>query len=402
MAKFRYEAINEVGGIQTGVLEGASKRNAEESLRALGYYPQKVSLLIEKEKKGEIELSYKIKIKDLSIFCNQFAVILKAGVSILLSLEIMSEQTENKKLKAVIKDVFERIQKGQSVSSAFREHAKRFPELFLSMLEAGEASGNMDAALERMGTSLTKDYKLAQKVKSAMIYPSVLMVVSILVVIFLLIFIVPTFTGLYASSGQELPFLTRMMLGLGDFLANNTLLLFLLTVLVIVVIRMLLKVEAVRYDFDRLKLRVPVIGKLLLKIITARYTQNMSTLLSAGISLTQSLDITSRSVGNAYVSKGIYSIINEVRSGKGLSEPLQNLHIFSPMVVQMTRLGEESGTMDELLSQTAEFYETEADNATTKITALIEPVIIVFLGGMVLTIVLSVLLPMFGMYSMIG
>ncbi|MHB8962694.1 MAG: type II secretion system F family protein, partial [Saccharofermentanales bacterium] len=248
----------------------------------------------------------------------------------------------------------------------------------------------------------TKNYKLSQKVKSAMIYPTVLIIVSILVVVFLLIFIVPTFAGLYASSGSELPFLTRMMLGLGEFMANNYITLFLAITLIFVMIRMLLKVDSIRYGFDRFKLRLPVFGKLLLKIITARYTQNMASLLSAGLSLTQALEITSRSVGNDYVSKGIFSIINEVRSGKGLYEPLRDLHIFSPMVTQMTQLGEESGTLDELLAQTADFYENEADNATTKITALVEPIIIVFLGGMVLTIVLSVLLPMFGMYSMIG
>ncbi len=402
MAKFRYEAINEAGTIQTGVLEGLTSRSVEEILRGMGYYPQKVSRLFEKEKKGTIEFSYKIPIRDLSIFCNQLSVILKAGVSILQSLEIMTSQTENKKLRAVIKDVYERIQKGESVSNAFREHAKRFPELFLSMLEAGEVSGNMDAALARMGTTLSKNYKLAQKARNSMIYPTVLVVVSLLVVTFLLIFVVPTFTGLYASSGRDLPALTRFMIGLGDFMSHNFLVLFLIIAALIVTIRLMLKTENIRYSFDRMKLHLPVFGKLLLKIITSRYTQNMSSLISSGIPLTQALDITSRSVGNAYVSKGILSIITEVRSGNGLAGPLRDLNIFSPMVVQMTMLGEESGTLDDLLNQTADFYEAEADNATTKITALMEPLIILFLGGMVLTIVLSVVLPMFGMYSMIA
>lgn len=402
MTKFRYEAVNDSGMTQTGVIEGNNLKSAEEILREKGYYPKKISVLVEKEKKGEIELSYKIRIKDLAIFCNQFGVILKAGVSILQSLEILSEQTENKKLRAVIRDVYEKIQKGLSLSSAFRDHSKRFPELFLSMLESGETSGNLDAALTRMGVSLTKNYKLNQKMKSSMIYPAILVVVSILVVIFLLVAIVPTFAGLYTTSGAQLPFITRMMLALGDFMSKNVLLLFMMITLLIIVIRMVLKIESVRYSFDQFKLKIPVVGKLLLKIITARYTQSMSALLASGISLTQALEITSRSVGNDYVSKGIFSIINDVRAGRGLSDPLAELEIFSPMVVQMTRLGEESGTLDELLSQTADFYEAEADQATTRLTALIEPIIIVFLGGMVLTIILSILLPMFGIYSMIG
>ncbi|MHB1483959.1 MAG: type II secretion system F family protein [Saccharofermentanales bacterium] len=402
MPKYRYTAVNLSGALQTGVIEGSKQSNAEEILVEKGYYPQEISLLIEKEKKGDIELSRKISVKDLAIFCNQFGVVLKAGVSILQSLEIMSAQTENKKLKMVLEDVAEKIQKGMSVSASFREHADRFPELFLSMLEAGEVSGNMDSSLIRMGQSLTKEYKLNQKVKNAMIYPAVLSVVATAVVIFLLTVIVPTFAGLYSSSGTQLPFLTRMMLGLGDFMSHNILIVILVILTVALGSRMLLKVESIRYSFDRFKLKVPVIGKLLQKIITARYTMNMSTLLSSGISMIQALDITSRSVGNAYVSKSVYSIINDVKTGHGLTEPLKNLKIFSPMVIQMTQLGEEAGTLDEMLSQTADFYESEADTATTRMTALMEPVIIVIMGGVVLTIVLSIVLPMFGIYNMIA
>ncbi len=402
MPKYRYKAINIAGSEQIGVIEGNNQINAEEALRTKGYYSKEISLLVEKEKKGEIELSPKIKINDLAIFCNQFSVVLKAGVSILQALEIMSAQTESKKMKMVLKDVYEKIQKGTSVSAAFRDNAKRFPELFLSMLEAGEASGNLDGALQRMGVSLTKDYKLSQKVKSAMIYPAVLSIVALLVVIFLLVAVVPTFSGMYASSGKELPFLTKMMLGLGNFMSHNLLFVILGMITLVVSIRTVLKVENVRLSFDRFKLRIPVMGKLLLKIVTSRYTMNMSTLLSAGISLTQTIEITSKSVGNAYVSKGVHSLINEVRSGKGLAQPLKALNIFSPMVIQMTALGEEAGTLDELLNQTADFYESEADTATTRLTALMEPVIIVIMGGIVLTIILSILLPMFGMYDMIG
>lgn len=402
MPRYRYTAVNAAGGVQVGVVEGDNQSRAEIALREKGYYPQEISILVEKEKKGEIEFSKKIKINDLSIFCNQFAVVLKAGVSILQALEIMSAQTESKKLKAVLKDVYEKIQKGTSVSAAFRDHSQRFPDLFLSMLEAGEASGNMDGALTRMGVSLTKEYKLSQKVKSAMIYPAVLSIVALVVVIFLLVAVVPTFAGMYASSKQELPFLTKMMLGLGDFMSHNIVYVLLGIATIVVATKSILKVESVRYKFDKFKLKIPVMGKLLLKIITSRYTMNMSTLLSAGISLTQSLEITSRSVGNTYVGKGVHSIINEVRSGKGLAAPLRDLHIFAPMVVQMTELGEEAGTLDELLNQTADFYESEADTATTRLTALMEPVIIVIMGGIVLTIVLSILLPMFGMYDMIG
>ncbi len=401
MAKFKYTALHNSGTSQSGIIEASGEKIASELLFEKGYYVQDIKKVIEKEQKGEIELNYKIGIKDLAIFCNQFAVILQAGVPILKSIEILGHQTQNKKLGKVLADVYNRIQKGSSVSEAFTEHSKRFSELFLAMLESGEASGNLELVLKRMGVSLTKDHKLSQKVKSALIYPAILSIVAVLVVILLLVVVVPTFSAMYASSGQELPFLTKIMIGLGDFMSANIILIFFSTITIIVFTRMILRIESVRLGFDEFKLKLPVLGKLLMQIITARYTQNMATLLSSGISLTQSIEITSKSLGNKYVSQKVYSLINDIRSGKGMSDPLEALNIFSPMVVQMTKLGEEAGTLDELLNQTSDFYESEAEFATTKITALIEPVIIVVMGVMVLLIVLSILLPMFGMYSMI-
>lgn len=402
MPKFRYKAVHSSGTFQSGIIDASNEKTAANILHEKGYYTQEMSLMVEKEKKGDIEFSYKIKTRDLAVFCNQFSVILKAGVPILKSIEIMGDQTENKKLKKVLIDVYSKIQKGSSVSEAFKDHSERFTELFIAMLESGEASGNLELVLHRMGISLTKDHKLAQKVKSAMIYPMILSIVAVLVVIMLLVVVVPTFASMYANSGTELPFLTRMMLGLGDFMSHNIFILALITASIVIVARIVLKIESVRYEFDRFKLKLPVFSKLLMQIITARYTQNMATLLSSGIALTQAIEITSKSLGNSYVSAKVFSLINEVKSGKGMAEPLEKLNIFSPMVVQMTKLGEESGTIDELLSQTSDFFEAEAEVATTRLTALIEPIIIVFLGGVVLLIILSILLPMIGMYSMIG
>lgn len=401
MPKFKYKAIHQSGVLQSGIVEAASEKNAKELLFEKGYFAQEISQIFDKEKKGEIEFNMKIPVRDLAVFCNQFSVILKAGVPILKSLEILSDQTENKKLKKVLIDVHSRIQKGSSVSEAFREHSERFSELFLAMIESGEASGNLELVLHRMGISLTKNHKLAQKVKSAMVYPVILSVVAVLVVMLLLILVVPTFSSMYASSGAELPFLTQMLLKLGDFMSANVLVIFFAIIALIVISRIILRIDTVRFEVDKFKLKLPVFGKLLMQIITARYTQNMATLLSSGISLTQAIDITSKSLGNKYVTERVLSLINEVKSGKGIAEPLGQLKLFSPMVVQMTMLGEESGTLDELLNQTSDFYESEAEVATTRLTSLIEPIIIVVMGVIVLLIILSILLPMFGMYSMI-
>jgi type IV pilus assembly protein PilC len=401
MAKYYYKAVHTSGEERTGIVEAIHEANAADIIREMGYYPIRIREVSERAKKREIEWSYRIKTSDLAVFCSQFAVVLKAGVSILQALDILSTQSESRKLKNVLIDVQSKIQKGSSVTEAFSEHARRFPDLFLSMLETGEASGNMDIVLGRMGVSLNKEHKLNQKVRSAMIYPVILSVVAMLVVVFLLVAVVPTFSSMYAATGQKLPLLTSIMLALGDFMANHLPVIILTVVSILIIARILLKTERIRLQVDRYKLRMPIFGKLLLKVITARFTQTMATLLSSGISLPLALSITSKSVGNHYVGLKISSLINEVRSGKGLSDPLSELGIFPPMVIQMTRLGEESGAIDELLTQTSDFYESEAESATTKMTALIEPLVIVFMGGVVLLIVLSILLPMFGIYSMI-
>lgn len=402
MPKFLYKGIHTSGIMQSGLVEADNRKSAAEAIYKMGYFPQKITEVIEKKKKGEIELSYKIKTSDLAIFCSQFSVVLKAGVPILKAIDILASQTDNKKLKLVLTDVYAKIQTGSSVSQAFNNHARRFPEIFISMLETGEISGNLELVLARMGASLTKEHKLSQKVKSAMMYPMVLSIVAVVVVIFLLVAVVPTFAGMYSSSGQELPFLTRMMLALGDFMAKNIIWIILFAATFAIVAKIILKTETVRFKIDLYKLKIPVFGKLIKKVIMARYTQNMATLLSSGISLTQAISITSKALGNSYVGKQVHLMINEVSSGRGLADSLSDIGVFSPMVVQMTRLGEESGSLDELLTQTADFYEAEAEAATAKLTALMEPIIIVIMGGMVLLIVLSILLPMFGMYSMVA
>ena len=401
MPKYKFTALSENGENQEGVIEASSVDDARLLLRDRGLYLLETRELVEKGSKKEIELSVKIPTSDLAIFCNQFSAVLKAGVSILQALEIMGQQTENKKLKKVLEDVYSQIQRGVSVSNAFKEHAKRFPELFISMLEAGEASGNLDTALGRMGLALTKEHKLNQKVKSAMIYPMVLAVVAVLVVIFLMVAVVPTFAGMYSGAGQELPALTQMMLNIGDFMSRHFIMLLFILVTLVVLIRVILRIEDVKISFDRIKLKLPVAGKLMLKIVTARFTQSMSTLLTSGITLPQAIDITSRSLGNHYIAGLVRSLNSQIRSGRGLALPLEELEVFPMMVVQMVHLGEASGTLDQLLAKTAEFYEDEADAATTKLTSLMEPLIILIMGGLILTIVLSILLPMFGMFSLI-
>ncbi len=401
MPKYQYKAKDLTGEISEGVIEAGSVGAAREILRERGQYLLDISVLQESRVGKEIEFSSKISIGDLAVFCNQFAVVLKAGVPILRTLEIMQAQTENKKLKKVLVDVFQNIQRGVGITDAFRVHERRFPELFISMLEAGEVSGNLDDAMERMGIALTKEYKLNQKVKNAFVYPMVLSGVAFIVLVFLLVFIVPTFAGLYAESGQQLPALTRMMLSLGDFMKNNLLIIFVILSALVLIIRLLFRKENVRLAVDEKKLKLPVVGGLLLKIVTARFTQSLSTLLASGIPLPVAIEISSRNVGNAFASSKIKALSSEIKAGRGLYEPMLEIGFFPTMVLQMVQLGEASGSLDDLLGKAALFYEDEADNATTRLTALIEPLVIVVMGGLVLLIILSILLPMFGMFSLI-
>lgn len=401
MPSYQYTATNMSGQKVSGMFEAASEESVRYMLRQKSYYPLEIHPISARRNLGEIELFPRIAIKQLSILCKQLSAVLRAGVPLMQALSIMVDQTEEKKLKKSLQQIYEDVQTGQSLSASLRAQGQRYPAMMISMVEAGEVSGTLDSSLERLGENFEREAVLSAKLRNAMIYPAMVALVAIAVVIYLLNNVVPVFTGIFESAGSALPAPTRLLMALSDFVRQNFMIVLLSLVVLVVLFRVVIHSPAGRLAFDRMKLRAPIVGKLNTKVVAARFTRTLATLSAAGVSLTQAIEITADAVSNKFVRAALLEVSTLIKQGEGLSRPLEDLDLFPPMVVHMTRLGEESGTLDDLLTKSAVFFDQESEAAVQRMTSLMEPLIIVVLGGIIVFIVISILLPMFGMYSMI-
>jgi type IV pilus assembly protein PilC len=402
MPKYQYKAMNMSGSIMEGVYEAPNQQSVIEMIRQKSFYHLEVKEIVERKDMKEIELFSRLKAKDISIYCRQFSSILKAGVPLIRCLSMLTEQTDNKPLKAITKNVREEVQKGSSLSQALSLHSKKLPSILINMVAAGEASGTLDNSLEVMAEHFEKEHKTQQKIKSAMRYPIIVCIVAIGVVIILLTKVVPVFVTMFESNGADLPAPTKILISMSKFLKKNGILMLVGLFLIVLSLRFYISSEAGRLAYDRFKFRIPLIGNFLTKSISVRFARTMSTLMLTGVSITEALEITGKVMGNAYAMKGINEVIEEVKEGKGLYIPVKSSMLFPAMLENMIMMGEETGTLDGMLQKTAEFYEDEVDRATQKLTSMLEPMIIVVLGGIVAFIVLSVALPMFDSYSFIS
>lgn len=402
MPNFKYRGKNIKGETLKGKLEAGSEKEAILLLRRQNIYP----IEIKKESIANKEISFsifqKVKIKDLAVFCRQFHAILDAGISVLESLDILRNQTENKKLRDAIDDIYEEVQKGKSLSSAMANYKSIFPEILINMIETGEVSGQLDVVLERMAVHFEKENKINQKIQGAMVYPAIISIVALLVVWFLMTFVLPNFVDMFKGFGITLPLPTRILLGTGKWLKNYWYILFAIIVALIYIFRKYSNTEKGRYRIDKLKLKLPVIGKVSGKIATSRFARTLSTLLASGISIIEAMEIVIRIIGNSVISEEIHKSMDNIKKGLGIAEPLKELGIFPPMLISMIRIGEESGSLDSMLAKTADFYDEEVESAVAKMTTLIEPLIIVILAFVVGAIVVSIVLPMFEMFNQIG
>lgn len=339
----------------------------------------------------------KIKAKDLAVFCKQLHAMLRAGVTLVNSLEILRQQTENKHLAKIIGRLYEDLQKGNTFSEALSNHKGAFPSIFISMVEAGELSGNIDLIMSRLSNHFEKEYKIENKVKSAMTYPIILAIVCIVVVVFLLTTIMPTFVDMYSSSGVELPGLTQTLIKISDGLKNYWYIILLVVGVLAGGIGILNKIPAVKYKEDYYKLKLPVVKNLILKVSTSRFTRTLSTLMGSGVPLLQALDTVSGVTGNTYIGRKIIEAKEDVRRGMPLSQPLRQQGVFPPMVHNMIKIGEDSGAIEEILDKTADFYDEEVDTAVTRLTTMLEPLMIVFMAIIIGFIVIAMVMPMFDM-----
>jgi type IV pilus assembly protein PilC len=395
--KFQYKAVDSSGRVIEGVYEAISKDAVADMIRQKNFFQLEIKELQGQKDLKELSIFAKISTKDISLFCRQFASILRSGVTLVQGLEMLSQQTENKTLKKALVNMHEEVQKGNSLSDAMRLHEDKLPPMLINMIEAGEVSGTLDETLETMATHYEKDYKLKAKVKGAMTYPIVIMVVAIAVVVLLLIMVVPMFVEMFSGFGADLPGPTKLLISLSDGLQKNGLVILLILVMSAIMFKIYFSTDNGKATMHRLFLRLPLIGKLQIKVFTARIARTLGTLMRTGVDITRSINLTSKTINNTIVNRGLMDVEAQVNQGRSLYGPIKDLNMFPPMLENMIMLGEESGTLEDMLVRTADFYEEEVEREIDKLTSLLEPIIIVFLGGMIAFIVLSIMLPMFDM-----
>lgn len=402
MALYRYKAVQSDGKEVNEVMTAATITEVQEKIRDKGLYLIQIREDVEKKSAAE-ELSFggKVTAKQISIFCKQFATLLKAGVPVASGLDILYRQTENKKFKSALEDVYTEVQKGSQVSTAIRNHPKVFPSLMVNMVESGEMSGNLDNIMERLAIHYEKDAKINSRIKGAMIYPIALSVISVVVVIFLITVILPTFTGMFTSSGTELPLPTRILLGISDFIKDYWYIVIGAMGLLIFVVNRYLNSSVGRYQFDGLKFKLPVVKGSMDKIVTARFTRTLGSLLRSGIPLIDALELAGSVTGNVVIEEKVNYIASEVEKGETLGVALKRTPTFGPMVVSMIQIGEESGSLDQMLDKSADFYEQELEDAIDRLLKLMEPLLIVVMAVVIGFIVISMALPMFDMVNTI-
>ena len=397
MPKFKYTAVDAEGKNVKGTLFASSLAEFNATLKQKGEYVLNVQE-IKDDDTGSRANANAIKMKELSILCKQFATMLGSGITIIKCLDVLYQQQEKKKLKAILLKVYEQVQVGKSLSKALAATEGAFPNFMISMIEAGEMSGSIDLIMNRLAVHYEKQCKIKSKVQSAMIYPIVLLVVCTLVVSGLFIFVIPNLMGMFGEK-ENLPALTRFLMDASDFMVHRWYVLLIIVIGTIIFVGIFKNTKIVRGIIDRLKLFTPGVGKLYAVIMSSNFCSTMYSVFSSGMTLLTSLELTTNVLDNSVVSERMSVVMDEIRAGGALSNSLHKMQLFPNMMVTMVSVGEESGSLDEVLEKTAAFYETEADDAIQKLVSMLEPIMILVMGGLVGTVIIGIMMPMFGMYG---
>ena len=400
MPNFKYTAYGKDGKELKGTIEAESREAALAQLKAEGNIPTNVTEegMFDKD----INLSFggkKVAPRDLSVFCRQFVSITTAGVAIIDALEMLADQTENKTLKEAIVDTKLSVAKGETLAGSMAKQGKVFPPIMINMIAAGEASGNLETAFDRMGTQFEKQTKLNSLVKKSMIYPIALLVIIVVVVIAMMVLVIPTFSDMYGDMGQKLPAITQMLVTCSDFIVEKWYILIIAVAVLVVGFKVFKATKQGTYLLAKLAIKAPIFGTLTVKSAAANFARTLSTLTASGISMIEALEIAGKTMKNVIFKDAVLEAKDKVAQGRPLSEPLKNGKVFPNMIVHMIGIGEETGNMEDMLVTAATYYEEEVEVATEAVTAVIEPLIIVVMAAIVGTIIMAVLIPMFGMYD---
>jgi type IV pilus assembly protein PilC len=402
MAAFAYSAINAQGFEHAGEIHAPDVGAAREQLRLRGLLPEHLTELPASGEESVRTTFKKIKPKSLQIFSRQFATMIEAGLNVVSALVILEEQTEDRYLGAVIRELRADVEGGLLLSQAMARHPKVFSRLYVAMVEAGEAAGILDTVLDRVAFQIEKETQIKRRVKGAMIYPTMVLIFATLVLIGMLMFLVPVFLKIFDELGGELPKLTQIVVGASEFLRHKYYIVFPAGFGAFFGIRKLKRTERGRQVWDKTKLRIPMrIGDTVRKITMARFSRTLSTLVAAGVDIIKSLEITGQTAGNWVVEEALADVREKVHQGVPIAQPLVESPVFPPMVSQMVKIGEETGELEKMLGKIADFYEDEVDAAIQSLTSIIEPLMMILVGLMVGVIIIAMYLPMFKLLSLV-
>ncbi|MBI4683495.1 MAG: type II secretion system F family protein [Nitrospirae bacterium] len=395
---YKWSGKSAKGNLIKGELTAASREEVQAYLRKQRIIPSKIS----QKSKPIFSVGGSVKDKDLVVFTRQFATMIGAGLPLVQALEILSQQTENKYFATIIGEIKNNVEGGSTFAEALKKYPRVFSDLYSNMVAAGEAGGILDTILIRLSTYIEKAQSLKRKVKGAMVYPAVVITVAVLVIVIIMVFVVPTFSKMFTQLGGDLPAPTQFIINLSNFLGGVGGLICLATIIgIIVFIVQFRRTERGKKIIDRIILRLPVVGILLRKVAVAKFTRTLGTLISSGVAILDGLNITALTAGNKVIEKAVFEVRQGVSEGQTIAEPLSRSKVFPPMVTQMISVGESTGALDNMLEKIADFYDDEVDIAVGALTSMIEPILMVFLGGTVGFIVVAMYLPIFKLITLI-
>jgi type IV pilus assembly protein PilC len=391
---FRWSGKTRSGEVRAGEMEAQDAAAVEARLRQMGIEPVKV-----KRKPKEFHLRLPgmggVTTKDILVFTRQFSVMIDAGLPLVQALDILGTQVDNPAFKKVLLAVKAKVEAGSTFADALGDHPKVFDELFVQLVRAGEIGGILDTILQRLGAYIEKNEKLARRVKGAMVYPSIVLVVAVGVTVVLLAFVTPTFEKMFKDFGGAMPAPTQFLINLSHGLTDNWYWFVGVPVALVVAFRAFVRNPRGREAWDAFTLKTPLFGPLARKVAVARFTRTLGTMLSSGVPILDALEIVAKSAGNKVIEKAVLFVRAKISEGKNMASPLADTKVFPPMVVQMIGVGEATGAMDQMLSKIADFYDDEVDVAVAALTSMIEPIMMVFLGGVVGGFLVAMYLPIF-------
>ena len=402
--KFAYKVRDRSGKILEGSLEAKNAELVGQKLREMGYTPMRIEKKADSSLKKDIKipgLSDRVKLKDVSIFSRQFATMINSGLSLMRALHILADQTENTKLKGIVREVASDVEKGQSLSQALAKHPKVFNRLYIAMVRAGETGGVLDSVLMQLAHTIEKQVELKRKISSALTYPVAVLALVLMILTAMLLFVVPMFEDLYSDLGGTLPVPTQILLAVSRIVTKWAPVIFVAEIIGVILFKRWIGTDKGRAVWNTIKLKIPVFGSLIHKTSLARFSRTLESLMRAGVPILEALEITAETVGNHVMEMAVLDVQASVKAGESIAGPMASHDIFPPMVTQMMAVGEETGALDEMLGKIGEFYEAEVEATVEALTSLLEPLLIVVLGGTVGGMVIALYMPMFNIINLI-